>query len=185
MSVLVARTVFILVTILSIALAGCVADPAMPLIPTPQRQATVLPSEAPETTPDGFANILADPATVAGLPRPAASIAREENALRADGAATARAAGGIRTSGSVAALEARGRNHVAETRAAIEAGARPQEPGAVPQTLSAAPPAGATGTDSAVSAASQDPGVPLDPAAPEPRAVGGPPFTGSTVAPPR
>ncbi|MEM9224342.1 MAG: hypothetical protein AAGB11_18350 [Pseudomonadota bacterium] len=99
------------------ALAGCVVDPAAPLIPLPERQGTVLPSEAPERGPDGFANVLADPVVVGGLPRPEREITAEENALEAEGRRTAAAASAITPGSSAAALAARGRNHVAETRA--------------------------------------------------------------------
>lgn len=159
-------------TIAPFVVGGCTVDPSMALIPTPQPRATVLPSEAPEQTPDGFANILADPATVAGLPRRPDSIAREEETLRAEGAATVAATSRIRSTGSVAALQERGRNHVAETRAAIEAGARPQDPDApAPPPLAALP-----GTAAAAPAAPEPgPAVPLDPDAPPPRQVGGPP----------
>lgn len=177
MSQLVARKARFLAVLLAISVGGCAIDPAMPLIPTPQRGATILPSEAPEHTADGFANILADPVTVAGLPRSEKSIADEEAALRADGAGTAAAARGISTSGSAEALRARGRNHVAETRAAIEASGRPGAGAAVDLSPAAATPA--------ATAAPVDPGVPVDPDEPAPRSVGVTPFTGSGVAPPR
>jgi len=150
----------------------------MPLIPTPQPAATILPSEAPEKTADGFANILADPATVAGLPRSTRSIEAEEAALRADGAGTATAARGIGTTSSVGALQSRGRNHVAEARAAIEASGQPQDG-------TPAVPAPGAATPGATPAAPADPGVPVDPDAPAPRPVGVAPFTGSGVAPTR
>ncbi|MEM9223100.1 MAG: hypothetical protein AAGB11_11955, partial [Pseudomonadota bacterium] len=110
-------------------------------------------------------------------------ITAEENALEAEGRRTAAAASAINTGSSAAALAARGRNHVAETRAAIIAQARPptdepprllngnQTPGAVSQPSAGEP--------------TVDPGRPLDPDDPLPRAVGVPPFSGDPVAPDR
>jgi len=164
----------------SAVVAGCVQDPGAPLIPLPERPATVLPREAAERNADGFPNILADPVTVAGLPRPAGEVAADEAALAARGAATASAARSIRTGGSAAALAARGRDHVAEARATIAASGRPQTQSAAPQAASAASPA--TGASSAETAPAA-PGVPLDPEAPLPRPVGVTPFTGESVAP--
>ncbi|MEM8550812.1 MAG: hypothetical protein AAGF45_00385 [Pseudomonadota bacterium] len=158
-------------------LAGCVAEPGAALIPLPERPATVLQSEAPEATPDGFANVLADPATVAGLPRTPKEIAAQERALAHEGAATAALARGIPTTSNAAALAAEARNAVARTRARIRAQARNGAPGEPVRT---------TVGDASVPAEPApaqpvDPGRPIDPSEPLPRAVGVPPFTG--VAP--
>lgn len=166
---------------LALLATGCTMQPGDPLIPTPDRQATVLPSEAPERTPDGFANILADPVTVGGLPRSQSSIQREEAALRGDAARTEAAASRISTTSSVSSLQARGRDHVAEARAAIEAGARPQG-----EDLSQVQPATAgTAAPAAAAPAPQSEAVPIDPDETAPRAVGVPPFAGEGVAPAR
>ena len=168
---------------------GCSFDPAAPLIRTPDRVATVSPSQAPERSADGFANILADPVTVAGLPRHEREIAAEQSQLEADARRAERATAGIATTSSVAALQARGRDHVAEARAAIEASGREQAQGAGPASAAVLPGSAAALTPAAAqstaSTAAVDPGKPLDPAAPQPRTVGGPSFTGSAVAPPR
>lgn len=166
--------------VLAAALSGCALDPSMPLIPTPERKATILPSEAPERRPDGYANILADPATVAGLPRQPESVAAEEAALASRGARTVAAAAAVSGPSAVAALQARGRDHVAETRSAIERSGRPQSADA---SRALATPAATAAAPAPVTAApARDPGRPLDPDEPAPRAVGVPPFAGSGVA---
>jgi len=163
------------------ALAGCVADPGAALIPLPERQATILPSEAPERTADGFANILADPATVPGLPRRPSEVKANEAALAAEGARTEAAAARIDTTGSAAALAAHGRRHAEEARAAIEASGRPASDASdAPFMRGPAPDAAPPGADAAAA-----PGEPLDPAEAPPRSVGVPPFTGPPVAPQR
>lgn len=183
MSQSVARTVVLAASGLTLCVAGCVMDPGAALIPTPERQATVLPSEAPEKTPDGFANILADPVAVAGLPRSPESIAREEAVLRGDAARTKARASGVGTTSSVASLQARGRDHAAEARAQIEAGARPQI-GDAASALSA-PPQPVADASAAAAPATATPAIPLDPSETAPRAVGVPPFGGTGVAPAR
>ncbi|XWN29661.1 MAG: hypothetical protein ROR55_19475 [Devosia sp.] len=160
----------------ALALSGCSTDPAAPLIPTPAMSATVLPSEARPVDDDGYPNILADPATVAGLPRSAGAIAAEEATLEAEGAATEAETRGL-TQGSFAGNLARqGRNHVAETRRQIEASGRPALVSPPPLTPAAAQP------QPAQPAPAVDPGRPIDPDAPLPRAVGVPPFSGNPVA---
>lgn len=159
-----------------LVLAGCVGEPGAPLIPVPPRPATVLQADAPETTPDGFANVLADPASVPGLPRTPAEVRSEERALAAQGARTAALARGLPTGSNAAAIAAEGRDAVERTRARIRAQAlnTPQE-GAPVRTQAVAP------QPAAASAQPVDPGRPIDPAEPAPRAVGVPPFQG--VAP--
>ncbi len=184
MSQSVARTVVFAASGLALWLAGCTMDPGAALIPTPERQATVLPSQAPEKTADGFANILADPVAVAGLPRSPESIAREEAVLRGEAARTASRARAIGTTSSVSALQARGRDHAAEARAQIEAGARPQGDDAA-RTLSAPPQPVADASAAAAEPPADVAAIPLDPSETAPRAVGVPPFSGTGVAPAR
>ena len=180
MSQFVAQRMVLAASFAALLVTGCTMQPGAPLIPTPERQATVLPSEAPEKTPDGFANILADPATVAGLPRSQASIAREEASLRSEAARTEAAGRRVSTTSSVASLQARGRDHVAETRAAIEAGARPQDDNAA-----SPPPLVPQPVPVVATAPTPAPAVPIDPDETAPRAVGVPPYDATGVAPAR
>lgn len=152
--------------------AGCGLEPGAPLVSLREPPATVLPSEVPPIrADDGFPVILADPATVAGLPRPAAEVAAEQARLEAQGAtADARAARLTNAPSNVAALEARGRNHVEETRRRIEASGQPQT-SAAPRELPAV-----AAAPRAIDGEPPDPiaAEPLDPDAPAPRAVGAP-----------
>ncbi|WMS42875.1 hypothetical protein RDV64_00285 [Acuticoccus sp. MNP-M23] len=168
------------IVLLSANVGGCVQDPGAPLIPLPERPATVLPNQAAARNADGFPNILADPATVPGLPRPAAAVAADEAALAGRGARTAAAARSISTTSSAAAIAARGRNHVAEARAQIAASGRPQTGNPAPAAL---PATAAPATAPTTAAPAENPGVPIDPEAPLPRPVGVTPFTGESVAP--
>lgn len=156
--------------------SGCSLDPGMPLIPTPSRPATALPADVPPVQPDGYPNILADPATVPGLPRPAAAVEAEAEAVAARGRRTDAAAASIPRDGDAAALALRAETHVEETRRIIEEGARP--PTDAPPRLSDLPPAALP-----VSAVAQsDPGRPVSADDPLPRPVGVPPFLGNEVA---
>ncbi|MCF3932367.1 hypothetical protein L1787_02925 [Acuticoccus sp. M5D2P5] len=165
-------------------LAGCGMDPAAPLIPTPKQQATVLPTEVAAVNEDGFPNILADPVSVAGLPRSSRSVAAERDAVAAEGARTATQARRLAASGGPATdLASRGRNHVEETRRKIEASGRPQQAAAAAPQPATVPAATAPAPDEAV-----DIGRPLSPDEPQPRAVGAIPPQGAaptneTVAP--
>lgn len=159
------------VTLVAAGLAACTMDPAAPLIPMPERQATVLPSEAARMTADGFPNVLADPVSVAGLPRPERTIAAEEAALEAERRRTQAATAGLGGPRFAGALARRGATHVEEARRAIEATGRPQVPGIQDAALDAVPAPAAADPP-------PEPSRPVDPAEPLPRAVGVPPFTG-------
>ena len=151
--------------LVGLSLAGCSLDPSTPLIPLPQRQATVLPSEVPATNPDGFANVLADPTNAAGLPRSPSEVEGAERAVASEGAVTAARAGQLARRGSaVGALQQRARTHVADTQARSMAGAKPIDPNAQPTTLAPAQVA-------PLEATPVDPGQPIDPDAPVPRTV--------------
>ncbi|MEM0907854.1 MAG: hypothetical protein AAGJ94_10855 [Pseudomonadota bacterium] len=152
-------------------------DPSAALIPLPEPMATILPADAPERRPDGFANILADPATVPGLPRDPRRVAADEAQLAAEGRATERTVSGINTASTASVLAARGRTHVAAARAEIERSGRPQ---------SGLPPRDAQLGTTAPTPPSPpvDPGRPLNPDDPLPRAVGVPPFQGNAIAQP-
>ncbi|MEM6847938.1 MAG: hypothetical protein AAF580_07670 [Pseudomonadota bacterium] len=140
-------------------------DPSTPLIPLPQRQATMLPSEVQAINPDGFANVLAGPTNAAGLPRSQAEVDGAERAVASDGAVTAARAGQLAgRSSSVGAMQQRGRTHVAQTQARIRAGAKPMDPNAEPTAL-------APGPVAPQAAAPVDPGRPIDPDAPVSRPV--------------
>ncbi|MBJ3776535.1 flagellar biosynthesis protein FlhF [Acuticoccus mangrovi] len=113
--------------IATLALVACSADPGAPLIPTPERMASVSPSQVAPVRADGFPNILADPATAPGLVRPAARNEADQADLEARGRQLAAATRGLAGPSNAAALAARGRQHVADAKREIEAGARPQE----------------------------------------------------------
>ena len=124
--------------VFAVALGGCSLDPGAPLIPTPERQATVLPADVPAVRADGFPNVLADPVSVRGRPRDPEAVAAEAEALAVRGARTSAETAAVPRGGHAAQLSARGRTHVDETRRAIEAGARPQT--SAPPRLSDRPP---------------------------------------------
>ena len=113
-----------LVAALAMGLAGCSLEPSAPLVRLPERPATVLPSEVPATRADGFPNILADPATVAGLPREPAAVERGVATLAAEGRTARTRTAGIARGGAADALRRRGRTHVEEARRAIAASGR-------------------------------------------------------------
>ncbi|MEM8664878.1 MAG: hypothetical protein AAGF49_12255 [Pseudomonadota bacterium] len=164
--------------VLAVPLAGCMTDPAAPLIPTPDRQATVLPTEVRALDPDGYPNVLSDPSPVAGLPRTQRSIAASEAALDAERRASQAEVAGIRGSNFAGELARRGRVHAAEARRAIEATGRPSVPGVQDAALRELP-SGPGATAPSEGAASQPtPSRPLDPNEPRPRPVGVPPFRG-------
>ncbi|MEM7692933.1 MAG: hypothetical protein AAF318_00665 [Pseudomonadota bacterium] len=154
-------------------LAGCSTDPFSPVVDVAHRPATILPSQAPEKRADGFANILADPAPVAGLPRTPHEIAADEAAVAAEGAHLEARAASLSGGSQAAALSARGRSHVAATKAAIEASARPANPALLPRAEPLPAPQ---------NRAARAPGEPVDPNTPLPRTVGGPAFLGDPVA---
>jgi hypothetical protein len=160
-----------LVYAVAAAVSGCGADPGMPLIPTPTRSATALPADVPPVRQDGFPNLLADPVTVQGLPRPDAAVEEDAAFVAARAQAAEAAAASIPRDGGAAELRRRGRTHVAETRRAIEAGARPQSD--MPPRQSDLPPA-------AISAPEiTEPARALREDDPVPRLVGEGVFTGN------
>jgi hypothetical protein len=124
--------------------------------------------------PDGYANVLADPATVPGLPRRSAEVAADKAVLAARGAGAEAATAGIEPGGTAAWLRRRGRTHVEETRREIEAKARPQSD--APPRMSDLPPAALPLPAAKVAAVEEGRGRPVDPLAPEPRSVGLRPF---------
>jgi hypothetical protein len=164
--------------------AACGMEPGAPLISLREPPATVLPSEVPPVrADDGFPVILADPATVAGLPRPPDEIAAVQASLESRGAVTeATAARVARAPSNVAALEERGRTHVEETRRRIEASGQPQTSEA-PRDLPAAvaTPRAPAAIPPAVAVAPEPAAAPLDPDAPAPRTVGGAPLVPVTT----
>lgn len=151
------------------ALAGCGMEPGAPLVSLPSKPATVLPSEVPAVrADDGFPVILSDPVAVAGLPLPANEVAAEQARLEAVRVANeAEAARLARSGGNAAALAYRGRTHVAETRALIEASGRPQTeepPREVPAAMASPVPRPLAAAE------------PIDPTAAAPRSVGAPAY---------
>jgi len=162
----------VVAAVLAAGTGGCSLDPGMPLIPTPSPPATVLPADVPPVRPDGYPNILADPARMPGLPRPAAAVEADVASVAARGRGAEAAAASISAGAAAAELARRGRTHVEETRRAIEAGARPRSD--APPRLSDLPPA-------AVPVAA-DPGRPITADDPLPRPVGPAPFLGNEVA---
>lgn len=152
-------------------LSACVNDPSAPLIPTPERPATILPSEVNALAPDGYPNTLSDPATVPGLPRRQKVIAAQEADLdarrRASEAQTARVRGG----GFASDLARRGRTHADEARRVIEASSRPLNGSAT-----AVQP-----VDTTPLPEREAPARDIDPSEAPPRAVGVTPFTGEAT----
>lgn len=190
----------VLALVMAAALGGCYADPAAPLIPLPQQPATVLPSEAPTQTADGFPNILADPGAVPGMPRDPRGVDEEKAAVASRGAhSRARTAQINRTSfaGSLQSKAAREadavRARIAATGQGGDSPVQPSDPNEVRQRIasgSSRPSASGTATGQpGAGAAPQpgtpqaDPGRPIDPNAAAPRAVGPDPYPGAPVAP--
>lgn len=159
--------------------AGCTLEPDAALIGGPTRPATVLPAQVPPTRPDGLPNTLADPATVPGLPRRPAEIERRKDELEARRRSSQSATAGVAGGGFTEELTRRGRTHAEETRRTIEASGRAgvAAPAHGQDAPAAAPSSAAVDEGPAI-----DAGRMLDPAAPAPRAVGGPPFNGEAVA---
>ncbi len=192
------RAVWRLSVVVAVALPGCTVDPAAPLIPLPQRPATVLPSEAPQQTADGYPNILADPASVPGLPRDPRTVEEGKRQVAAEGAASKARTAAIDRASFAGDLQARAASQREATRRRIEASsnagggsAAPSNPEDVRNRIASggqrAPretdPAGARTEPSAAPQAL--PGAPLDPNAAPPRTVGPEPFSGAPVAPPQ
>lgn len=159
----------------ALASAGCMSDPAAPLIPTKARPATALPTEVSALDADGYPNVLADPSSVPGLPRTARSVASAEAALVTEARRNEAATAGIRRPSFADDLSRRARTHVDEARRAIEATGRPSVPGIQDVELLEGP-ALRSGAQPAASAPA--PARPLDPDEPLPRAVGVPRFRG-------
>ena len=136
-------------------------DPAAPLIPLPQRPATVLPAQAPERQANGFANILADPTPVAGVPRSEATRAAGRASLAQEGRAAQAETSRLPPASFAGALRERSRDHVADARRAIEATGRDSD-GVRDVPAAAAIPTPTLGA------------TPLDPGIAPPRKVGTP-----------
>ncbi|WP_157961923.1 hypothetical protein [Acuticoccus kandeliae] len=144
-----------------------------------------MPTAVPETTENGYPNVLSDPTTVGGLPRTARSVAAERNAMEAERTSTQASARRLASAGGPSTdLSQRARTHVEETRRAIEASGRQQDEG----LSRLGDPAGAKGTNTASAMAAPpptvaaDPGRVLSPDEPQPRAVGVPPLQPASSA---
>ncbi|UOM33057.1 hypothetical protein [Acuticoccus sp. I52.16.1] len=177
-----------------LAVSGCTMDPAAPLIPLPQRPATVLPSEAPAQTADGFPNILADPASVPGLPREPKGVEAAKQMVAAEGAASRARTARIDRSSFAGDLTARAATQREEMRRRIEASSSAAGTSVAPSNPEEVRNRIASGSKRGAGAAAQpgaspepqvDAGRPLDPGAAPPRSVGPEPFSGAPVAPPR
>ncbi|WP_139312792.1 hypothetical protein [Acuticoccus yangtzensis] len=179
------RGLWLGVGVMAAALSGCTVDPAAPLIPLSPRPATMLPADAPPQTADGFPNILSDPANVSGLPRDPDDVAATKQAVAAEGAYSKARTGAINKQSFAGELSARGRSQVEEARQRIAAsgrGAGPAPAAADPEEVRNRIASGSSRTPPAADAA-PDAGRPVDPAEPQPRAVGPQPFADETVAP--
>lgn len=185
----------VLALMMAVALGGCYADPAAPLIPLPEQPATVLPSEAPRQTADGFPNILADPGAVPGMPRDPDGVDAQKTAVAGRGAASQARTAQINRTSFAGALQSKATRDREAVRARIAASSQgvaatvpPSDPEEVRRRIasgSSRPAPEQPGASAAPQAATgqSDPGQPIDPNAPAPRAVGPEPYPGATVAP--
>ena len=110
-----------------LAVAGCSQDPGASLIEPPRRdRLAVAPASVPAVNPDGFPNVLVEPAPVPGRYREPDVVAAQEASLAARGRSVNAAAAGALSGGSIAGdLRRRAATHVDEATREIEAGGRP------------------------------------------------------------